>query len=185
MLRKSFETMKKKIVFLLFIAQCSMLHVKAQYNNWAVGFQLVEPSGVNVRKYFGENKAFDVAVGTYGLFYGRDRAYRKGNYQNAGLSLRGTYLWHSPLFRSDQLRGYYGFGAQLNSRRYYFESRNAPGLQEFTNNISIGGVGLAGLEYFMPSSRLSFFLEAGIYAELVPAVFFLHPQGSVGVRANF
>jgi len=175
----------KKLLLTLFIGQFLLPEVRAQYNNWAVGFQLMEPSGVNVRKYFNDNKALDLAVGTYGLFYGRDRAYRKGNYSNAGLSVRGTYLWHSALFKSEQLRGYYGFGAQLNSRRYYFESRNTPGVQEFSNNISIGGVGLTGLEYFVPSSRLSFFLEAGIYVELVPALLFLHPQGGVGVRANF
>ena len=177
--------MLKKIICLLIVACCSFISAKAQFDNWAVGFQLVEPSGVNVRKYFGENKALDLSIGTYGLFYGRDRAYRKGNYQNAGLSFRGAYLWHTPLFKSDKLHGYYGFGAQINSRRYYFESRNTPGVQEFTNNISIGGVGLAGLEYFVPSSRLSFFLEAGLYVELLPAVFFLHPQSSIGVRMNF
>jgi hypothetical protein len=175
----------KKTIATLFILLFAFSITKAQFNNWAVGFQLVEPSGVNVRKYFGDNKAFDISAGTYGLFYGRDRAYRKGSYQNAGISVRGTYLWHSPLFKSEQLHGYYGFGAQLNSRRYYFESRNTPGVQEFTNNISIGGVGLGGVEYFVPSSRLSFFLEAGVYAELVPALFFLHPQGGIGVRANF
>lgn len=175
----------KKLFVTLFILHFAVYVTQAQYNNWAVGFQLVEPSGLNVRKYFGENKALDLAIGTYGLFYGRDRAYRKGNFQNAGMSVRGAYLWHTPLFKSDQLRGYYGLGAQVNSRRYYFESRNTPGIQEFSNNISIGGVALTGLEYFLPSSRLSFFLEGGIYVELVPAPFFLHPQAGIGVRANF
>ncbi|MDF7817603.1 hypothetical protein P1X15_08350 [Runella sp. MFBS21] len=177
--------MKKKLLFTFLFSLCSFLPSLAQYNNWAVGFQLVEPSGVNLRKYFGENKAFDVSVGTYGLFYGRDRKYRKGYYQNAGLSLRATYLWHHGLFKKELLHVYYGFGGQINSRRYYFESRNAPGLKEYTNNISLGGAGLAGAEYFVSGSPLSCFVEAGLYAELVPAIFYLHPQASLGVRFNF
>lgn len=175
----------KKIAALILILQFVGHLAQAQYNNWAVGFQLGEPSGINLRKYFGENKAFDISAGTYGLFYGRDRAYRKGNYQNAGWSARATYLWHTSLFKSEQLRAYYGFGGQLNSRRYYFPSRNAPGTLEYTNTISLGGVGQAGAEYFVQNSPLSIFLELGIYAEVVPAPLFLHPQGGIGVRFNF
>jgi hypothetical protein len=176
--------MKKRFA-LTSIFILTLTFAQAQYQNWAVGFQLVEPSGINIRKYFGDNKAFDVSVGTYGLFYGRDRKYRSGNYQNAGWTVRATYLWHTALFNNDNLRGYYGFGGQLNSRRYYFESRNTPGLQEFTNTISIGGAGQLGAEYFLPSNRLSIFTEFGIYAELIPAFLFLHPQGSIGARLNF
>ncbi len=176
--------MKKLIITL--IALClTVSFANAQYNNWAVGFQLVEPSGVNARKYFGENKALDVSFGTYGLFYGRDRKYRKGYYQNAGFSLRATYLWHTSLFKKEQLRAYYGFGGQINSRRYYFDSRNAPGLKEYDNAIALGGAGVAGAEYFVSSSPLSVFLETGLYVELVPDIFYLHPQGSIGVRFNF
>jgi hypothetical protein len=156
----------------------------AQYNNWAVGFQLIDPSGVNVRKYFNDKKAIDVSIGTYGLLYGRDRAYRKGNYENAGISLRANYLWHSSLFKQENLHGYYGFGGQVNSRRYYFDATNGSG-RVYTNNISIGASGLAGLEYFIPSKPLSIFVETGLYVELIPAIFFLHPQASAGVRYNF
>ncbi|WP_428658256.1 hypothetical protein [Runella sp.] len=177
--------MKKKLLLILFFVSFAFLPSMAQYNNWAVGFQLVEPSGLNLRKYFGENKALDVSFGTYGLFYGRDRKYRKGFYQNAGFSLRANYLWHKGLFKAEKLHVYYGFGGQINSRRYYFDSRNAPGLKEYTNNISLGGSGLAGAEYFVGNSPLSLFLEGGLYIELIPDIFYLHPQASVGVRFNF
>ncbi len=175
----------KKIFFALLFITISYSEVSAQYNNWAVGFQLVDPSGVNLRKYFGDNKAIDISVGTYGLFYGRNRNYRSGNYHNAGLMFRGTYLWHNTLFGSDNLHGYYGFGGQLNTRRYYFPSRLVANEEEFVNQISLGGVGIAGAEYFIPNNRLSIFFEAGVYAELIPAFLFLHPEGSVGVRMNF
>jgi hypothetical protein len=177
--------MRKKLLLTFFLFSVGIVPTFAQYNNWAVGFQLVEPSGINARKYFGENKALDVSFGTYGLFYGRDRKYRKGYYQNAGFSLRATYLWHTSLFKKEQLRAYYGFGGQINSRRYYFDSRNAPGLKEYDNSIALGGAGVAGAEYFVSSSPLSIFLETGLYVELVPAIFYLHPQASIGVRFNF
>ena len=176
--------MKKTTLSILFVILCSS-EVSAQYKNWAVGFQLVDPSGINIRKYFGDNKAFDVSIGTYGLFYGRSRSYRSGNYHNAGLMVRATYLWHTTLFGSENLRGYYGFGGQLNSRRYYFPSRLVANEEEFVNQISLGGSGLAGLEYFIPNNRLSVFVEAGIYAELIPAFLYLHPESSIGVRMNF
>lgn len=175
----------KKLTIALVALCFTISFANAQYNNWAVGFQLVEPSGINARKYFGENKALDVSLGTYGLFYGRDRKYRKGYYHNAGFSLRATYLWHTSLFNKEQLRAYYGFGGQINSRRYYFDSRNAPGLKEYDSAISLGGVGMAGTEYFVSGSPLSVFLETGLYAELVPDIFYLHPQASIGVRFNF
>ncbi|MEZ4904184.1 MAG: hypothetical protein R2822_21750 [Spirosomataceae bacterium] len=177
--------MKKKLFFTLLILSCASLSLWAQYNNWAVGFQLVEPSGINARKYFGENKALDVSAGTYALFYGRDRKYRKGYYQNAGFSFRATYLWHRALFGKDQFRGYYGFGGQINSRRYYFDSKNAPGTKEYVRTISLGGVGVAGAEYFVTSSPLSVFLETGLYLEILPGIFYVHPQGNIGVRFNF
>jgi len=177
--------MKKKLLFTLLLTAVGFLPSMAQYNNWAVGFQLVEPSGLNVRKYFGDNKALDISAGTYGLFYGRDRKYRKGTYQNAGFSVRAAYLWHRGLFKAEKLHVYYGFGGQINSRRYYFDPSNVSGVKVFTNNISLGGAGLAGAEYFVPNSPLSLFLEGGLYIELIPDIFYLHPQASIGVRFNF
>ncbi len=176
----------KKIILVAFVAQ-SLFFVSdlmAQYNNWAVGFQLGDPSGVNVRRYFGQNKALDLSVGTYGLFYGRDRSYRNGSYKNAGFSARVNYLWHTSLLKNDSFRAYYGFGGQINSRRYYFVPQSLS-TEVFDRQISLGATGLAGLEYFLPANRLSVFLETGIYAELIPAIFYLHPQISGGVRMNF
>lgn len=175
----------KKILGVLFILVLANTIAKAQYNNWAIGFQLVEPSGLNIRKYYGDNKAFDVSVGTYGLFYGRDRSYRQGSYHNAGWSARIMHLWHRPIFKSDRWRTSYGFGGQINSRRYYFPSRNTPNILEYDATLSLGGAGQAGLEYFLPNSPLSAFADVGLYVEILPAPFFIHPLGSIGVRYNF
>lgn len=174
----------RKVFFVFIVFAASFSVAQAQYKNWAVGFQLGEPSGVNARKYFADNKAFDVSIGTYGLFYGRDRSYRSGNYQNAGVSLRATYLWHTNLFKSESLQGYYGFGGQINSRRYYFVPQGQSTLVH-DKQTSLGAVGLAGAEYFLSNSPLSVFLEGGLYAEVLPVPFFLVPQISAGVRLNF
>jgi hypothetical protein len=176
----------KKVIFLFLIVHALLVSsaAVAQYNNWAVGFQLGDPSGVNVRRYFGQNRALDLSVGTYGLFYGRERSYRNGSYKNAGFSARVNYLWHTSLFKNDSFRAYYGFGGQLNSRRYYFVPQSQT-TEVYDRQISLGATGLAGLEYFLPNNRLSVFLETGVYAELIPAIFYLHPQISGGVRMNF
>lgn len=176
--------MKKTFVVIIVLVLCGTIS-QAQYNNWAVGFKLGEPTGINIRKYFNDDKAIDVTVGTYGGIYGNIRDYRNGRYKNVGLTVQVRYLWHKSLFNSEALKGYYGFGGQLNSRRYYFvPSSSSTGEEVYDRNISLGGTALAGLEYFMPGSRLSIFLEAGVYAEVLPAFLFLHPNVSGGVRLN-
>ncbi len=156
--------------------------VRAQYNNWAVGFRLGEPAGVNVRKYFGDNHAFDLNIGTYGGLYGNNRAYRSGNYKNVGFTLQGHYLWHTRLFNKDDVRGYYGFGGQINSRRYYPDRLAYVG--EYESTVSIGGSGVGGIEYFVSSKPYSFFLELGLYAEVIPAPLYFNVQSGLGVRFN-
>ena len=154
---------------------------QAQYNNWSVGFRLGEPAGVNIRKYFGSNHAFDLNIGTYGGLYGNRRSYRSGLYKSVGLAVQGYYIWHKSLTSSESLRGYYGFGGQINTRRYYPPRLNG----EFENALSLGGSGIAGFEYFPTSKPYSFFLEGGLYVELLQAPFFLNLNSGLGVRYNF
>ena len=156
---------------------------QAQYNNWSVGFRLGEPAGINVRKYFGGNHAFDLNIGTYGGIYGTRRSYRSGSYKSVGLSVQGHFLWHKSLTSSESLRGYYGFGGQINTRRYYADRLAFVG--EYENALSIGGSGVAGLEYFPTGKPYSFFLETGLYVELLQAPFFVNLQSGVGIRYNF
>jgi len=153
----------------------------AQYNNWSVGFRIGEPSGLNVRKYFGSNHAFDLNIGTYGGLYGTRRSYRSGDYKSVGLSVQGHYIWHKALTSSESLRGYYGFGGQINSRRYYPPRLNG----EYENALSLGGSGIGGLEYFPAGKPYSFFLEGGVYVELLQAPFFLNLNTGLGIRYNF
>ncbi|QHV94996.1 hypothetical protein [Spirosoma endbachense] len=154
---------------------------QAQYNNWSVGFRIGEPSGVNVRKYFGNNHAFDLNIGTYGGLYGTKRSYRSGDYKSVGLAIQGHYLWHTALSKSESIRAYYGFGGQINTRRYYPPRLNG----EYENALSLGGSGIGGLEFFPASKPYSFFLETGVYVELLQAPFFLNLNTGLGLRYNF
>jgi len=154
---------------------------RAQYNNWSVGFRLGEPAGINIRKYFGSNHAFDLNVGTYGGLYGNRRKYRDGLYRSVGLSIQGHYLWHKALTSSESLRGYYGFGGQANTRRYYANRLNG----QYESALSLGGSGIGGLELFPANKPYSFFLETGLYVELLQAPFFLNVNSGLGIRYNF
>lgn len=170
------------ISLLLFLTAIALPNLaRAQYNNWSVGFRIGDPAGVNVRKYFGRNHAFDLNIGTYGGIYGTRRQYRKGVYKSVGLAVQGHYLWHTSLTKSESLRGYYGFGGQINTRRYYADRLNG----EYENALSLGGSGVGGLEYFPVSKPYSFFLETGAYVELLQAPFFLSLNTGLGLRYNF
>ncbi len=153
----------------------------AQYNNWAVGVRIGEPSGLNVRKYFGTNHAFDLNIGTYGGLYGTKRGYRSGDYKSVGLTIQGHFLWHTALTKSESIRAYYGFGGQINNRRYYPPRLNG----EYENALSLGGSGVAGLEVFPVGKPYSIFLESGLYVELLQAPFFLSLNTGLGLRYNF
>ena len=172
----------KKLRLNLFLALFGWLILStaasAQYNNWSVGARIGEPSGINVRKYFGSNHAFDLNIGTYGGLYGTKRSYRNGEYKSVGLTVQGHYLWHTPLTKSESIRAYYGFGGQFNTRKF----TNSGGVQ---SQLSIGGSAVAGLEFFPVSKPYSIFLETGGYVELLQSPFFLNLNTGIGVRYNF
>lgn len=171
----------KKLALTVICALCfGMAH--AQYDNWAVGFKLGEPTGVNIRKYFNNIHALDVTIGTYGGILSNDRKYRGDNgiYKNAGLSLQVHYLWHTPLFNSEAVHVYYGLGGQINNRRSY--PKRLAGQYEKT--VTLGGSVLGGFEYYIPDNRISVFLEGGTYVELLRKPFYFSPNISAGLRFN-
>ncbi|WP_420149712.1 hypothetical protein [Spirosoma sp.] len=153
----------------------------AQYSNWSIGARIGEPSGINIRKYFGDKHAFDLNIGTYGGLYGTRRSYRVGEYKSVGLTFQGHFLWHTALTKSESIRAYYGFGGQINNRKYYPPRLNG----EYENALSIGGSGIGGLEFFPAGKPFSIFLETGLYVELLQAPFFLSLNSGVGLRYNF
>lgn len=173
--------MKAKIFSVLLVSLIFVTIVNAQEKSWAIGMRLGEPAGLNIRKYFAEN-ALDINIGTYGGLWGNYRKYRKGHYESVGVAYNAQYLWHKNLFKSERLKSYYGFGAQINSRKYNPESSSSA---QGVPVLSIGAAGTAGLELFLKNSPVSVFVETGAYAEIIPRPLFLHFQSGLGLRYNF
>ena len=167
----------KKLLLLICLIIIS-LSAKSQEKNWAVGAKIGDPAGLNIRHYLNNDKnAIEFNVGVYGAIWGLRSNYKDGRFDGAGFSFSGLYLWHNEM--TSNLKNYYGFGAQFTSRSY-IDKNNAQ-----IPITGLGGLGQVGLEYFLPSSPVSIFLEAGAYVEFVPAILYLHPQGGLGARLNF
>ena len=170
--------MRKSILigFLVF----SALGSYAQYDsNFALGLRVGEPLGLNIRKYFQYgDKAFDVNIGTYGLLYGSQREYLKGEYNGAGFMFQGIYSWHKSLLKRDQLHVYYGFGGQVNSRNHYPDDRIGQ-RDNKERKLSLGPAAAAGVEFDLPGNELGFFIDVGTYMEAIPRPLFFHPTASV------
>lgn len=170
-----------KKILLLILLTFSYLYTHAQEKNWAVGAKIGDPIGLNIRHYLSNDKnLIEVNVGIYGSIWGLRGSYKDGAFDGAGLSFSGLYMWHNEM--TSHLKNYYGFGVQFTSRNWY-ETKN--GVRQENPATGLGGLGQVGLEYFLPSSPISIFLEGGAYIELVPAVLYFHPQGGAGVRLNF
>ncbi|PWK26467.1 hypothetical protein LV89_02312 [Arcicella aurantiaca] len=170
-----------KRILLLSILLISSISGFSQEKGWALGAKIGDPSGLNIRHYLNNDKnAIEVNVGVYGGIWGLRSNYKDGAFDGAGFSFSGVYLWHNEM--TTNLKNYYGFGAQFTSRSYYVP--DGTGKKEIPTT-GLGGLGQVGIEYFLPSSPISIFLEAGAYVELVPSILYFHPQGGGGVRLNF
>lgn len=170
-----------KKVLLLSILLISYLSGFSQEKGWALGAKIGDPSGINIRHYLNNDKnAVELNVGVYGGIWGVRSNYKDGSFDGAGFSFSGVYLWHNEM--TTNLKNYYGFGAQFTSRSYYVP--DGANRKEIPTT-GLGGLGQVGIEYFLPSSPISIFLEAGAYIELVPSILYFHPQGGGGVRLNF
>lgn len=156
----------------------------APRRNWAVGFRLGEPLGINVRKYFGteRNVAFDLNIGTFGGLWATERAHGGREYRNTGLSVNAQVLRVRNLNASGNFQAYYGFGGQVNRRREY--PRNDLDVS-FRRQISLGLNMTIGLEYRISERPISLFTEAGVYAELIQVPLWPHLLGGVGARFHF
>ncbi|MFN8356641.1 MAG: hypothetical protein U0Y10_19460 [Spirosomataceae bacterium] len=175
--------MKQFVGIIVFVLLCQLAY--SQPKKFAVGVRLGEPSGLNARYYLEDGeRAIDVNIGTYGGLWGNVRSYRSGYYKNVGLAISANYLFMHQLFGKEQVMGYYGFGGQINSRRYYPDQFNQSGQVFYDKTISLGGSGLGGIEYFLPDRPLSIFLDAGLYVEVLPGFLFMHQQIGTGVRLN-
>ena len=178
--------MKKSLFITLLLISLGSGASFAQYDtNLAVGLRVGEPLGLNIRKYFQYgDRAFDLNFGTYGFLYGRDRKYRKGEYQKSGIMLQGIYQFHYSIGKNEGVKVYYGFGGQLNFRDYVSTPNVIGTRQDGEKHLSLGPAINAGLEYDLPGNNVGIFLDAGTYIELLQDPLFIHPLLSTGVRVN-
>lgn len=155
---------------------------QAQTQKWAIGFKLGEPTAVSLRKY-GDQNALDISIGTYVGLLKSKKTYKTSNddLADVGLMFNATYLWYVPML-SERMMAYGGVGVQVNSRRYY-PNKNLR--EAYTTNISTGPSATVGLEFFFAQKPTSIFLEGGTYLELLPKIFYLNPNLSIGIRHNF
>jgi hypothetical protein len=174
-----------KLVLLLFVLSCNFDSF-GQLQEWSAGFRIGEPGGFMARRYSNNGiNAIEVNIGTYGGLWGTDRKYKDGTFNNIGYSINVLYLWHHPTIINSDLRTYYGFGPQLNSRDWY-SNKSTNNLAASKRVSAMGGTAVGGLEYFpIDAPSLSFFTEIGFYTEIAPNPFFFHLQGGLGVRVNF
>ncbi len=147
-----------------------------------LGFRVGEPLGLNLRKTFKDGeRAFDVNIGTYGFLYNKNRRYGNGAYKTAGLMIQGIYLFQKEVFNLDWAHVYYGFGGQINNRSNYLDKLKGQSV-DHVKQLSIGGTGTAGVELKIPNQPMFFFIDTGLYIELMKQPFFVNPQISTGLR---
>jgi hypothetical protein len=171
----------KRFFYLLVLIIGTGIKLKAQEKSMAIGARLGEPSGISVRKYI-DDKALDLNIGTFGGLWGTDRKYRKGSYQTSGVQITLNYINHTQLFNKESAIAYYGYGPQINSRKYYPKDQlQAQGV----SSLSLGGNAVGGVEFFLNNSPISIYAEIGLYAELLPSVLYGHINGGAGFRFNF
>jgi hypothetical protein len=173
--------MKKLILIasLCFISTVSF----SQNKDWAFGFRVGEPGGINVRKYLTDERAIELNIGTFGAIWGGSHIFNDGEYRNVGLSVNAHYLYLKDIGNSGRFRVHYGYGVQVNKRRFYAYRFTNP--DDYENRTSIGASGTAGAEYYLKSTPLSIFADIGAFGELLPKPFYVHIQGGLGARFNF
>lgn len=146
------------LTILLLFTFVAVVEVEAQSRpgDFEVGFMVGEPTGISMKYWQSDLTAYDVVM-----------AWSFGRHES--LHLHASYLKHSPLEVEDELFSlYYGIG----------------GRAIFADSAVFGARIPVGLQYIIPSARLSVFFEVAPTFDLVPATEF-GVDGGVGVRFFF
>ena len=142
------------VLFLMHLPETAQ--AQHRHSDFEAGIILGEPTGISLKKWQTANTAFDAAI-----------AWSFG--KNESVLIHASYLYHSPLEVDEgDLLFYYGLGARA----------------LIANNPVIGARIPVGLQYILPSARLSFFFEVAPTFDLIPATKF-GVNGGVGARVFF
>lgn len=144
------------VILLFTFAVVSDAQAQTRPGDFELGFVVGEPTGISMKYWQTDLTAFDAVM-----------AWSFGRYES--LHVHGSYLMHSPLEVEDELFSlYYGIGARA----------------IFADTAVFGARIPVGLQYIIPSARLSVFFEVSPTFDLVPATEF-GVDGGVGVRFFF
>lgn len=142
------------ILFLIHLPENAV--AQHRHSDFEAGIILGEPTGISLKKWQSANTAFDAAI-----------AWSFG--KNESVLIHASYLYHSPLEVDEgDLIFYYGLGARA----------------VISNDPVFGARIPVGLQYILPSARLSFFFEVAPTFDLIPATKF-GVNGGVGARLFF
>lgn len=129
------------------------LDAQSRHSNTELGIIVGEPTGLSLKLWQSESTAINGAVA---WSFGR----------NESVHIHADYLIHNPLqVDRGSLALYYGIGARA----------------VFANKTKFGARIPLGLQYNIPSSRLSVFFEVAPIFDLVPATDF-SVNGGIGIR---
>jgi hypothetical protein len=147
----------KLILITLFIglgfAVFETTEAQSRHSNTELGVILGEPTGLSLKFWQSERTAYDAAV-----------AWSFGD--NESVHVHADYLRHNWLDVDDgSLALYYGIGARA----------------LFSNNSKFGARIPVGLQYILPSTRLSLFFEVAPTFDVVPETRF-GVNGGLGIR---
>mgnify|MGYP001596757929 CR=1 FL=1 len=125
--------------------------------------------------------------------------YRYETYRSSfPLGIQLHYLFRKGInsVAGEQIEGlewYYGFGAQFNFRRFnysYWYKRNGDPNWYYDENrtavdLELGPDAVIGLEYKIPESKFSLFIDLDLFLEIIQDPFIFHPQAGIGARYHF
>ncbi len=121
-------------------------------NNFGIGIQLGDPTGIIGRYKLSHENSIDGAIGTG---------------SNDDLNIHVDYLWHQyDLFKLDRATfdGYLGAGARIRDRNNDNNKNNND-----ENGTAFGPRGVAGFMYQFNKVRIEVFLELAVVVDITPA----------------
>ena len=155
----------KKLIFLFLLAFASVT-VNAQYK-WGIGAALGSPSGLSLKYFTNDTKAFDFTVGFWNDYSTISAAYE---IHNSFDDLGGLNEY------KDQIQWYYGPGAHMGSW-----NNNHYNLGEtHSNNLFIGIDGVIGVEW-KPDIPFAFSVDVRPGLNIIGGTSFFI-QSQIGVR---
>ena len=187
----------------------SIFTASAQNFDWGIGLRFGDPSGLTFKKYTGSN-AFEINIGRTNFFrnarwyddrfkdwYEEEKfGYHDVDYVRyrggTPISIQVHYLWQQDIGGVDGLQWYYGLGGQLKYITYHYRYRYKEEkwsewryTDHRVTDFDIGVDGVIGLEYIIPSSPVSLFVDFTAFLEIIDNPFALWGQGGIGGRINF